>query len=329
MKRFVLGVLAVFLAAASIAAAQNVLAQIPVSGNSVGQIVVNPALNLIYDSGGFNGGGNSLTVIDGSAVSVVTNFSPSGGAAVDSKTDRYWTGDLFGGDVLVYSAPANSQLASVHLSGCTGEVNFDCKNRRMWVAAQCGGGNDPLWVLNADTFGVIAGPIGSGGVMGPTLLNPATGKLYVTASGTSKEVDPNTFAVTGTSFGTVEAVDSVMDLLYAVSGNSVQIINGGTDAIKKTVALAYTPSGLGINNALGHLYLSNPAAGNIEVRDEKSGKLLATFSLGATANVQNMAVDSTRGRIYVNVYNSSNSQWYVYVIEDLSNTRVCRARGSC
>jgi hypothetical protein len=291
-------------------------------------MAVNPALNLIYDGGGFNAGGNSMTVIDGSTFSVVTNFSPAGGAAVDMKTDNYWTGDLFGGDVLVYSAPSNTQIHSTHLSGCPGQVNFDCKKRRMWVTAQCGGGNDPAWVVNADTFAVISGPIGSGGVMGLAITNPATGKLYLTASGVPKEVNPTTFAVTNTAFGTVGAVDTVMNRLYALSGNSLQIVNGATEAIMNTIALTYTPNGLGVNNALGNLYASNPA-GTLEVRNSTTGVLISTFSLGANANPQGMAVDSTRGRIYVNVLNPNTNQYSVYVIEDLSNTRTCRARGSC
>lgn len=327
-------VLAICMCAANLAwpeyvAAQNILAQIPIASNSAGELAVNPALNLIYDGGGFNAGGNSMTVIDGSALSIVTNFSPSGGVAVDMKTDNYWTGDLFGGDVLVYSAPSNTQIHSVPLSGCPGEVSFDCKKRRMWVTAQCGGGNDPAWVLNADTFTVIAGPIGSGGVMGLAITNPATGKLYFTVSGISKEVNPTTFAVTNTAFGIVTAIDSVMNRLYATSGNNVQIINGSTEGVLKTIPLTYAPAGLGINNALGHLYLSNAAAGTIEVRNETTGALLSTFPLGASANPQNIAVDSTRGRIYANVLNPNTNQYSVFVIEDLSNTRTCRARGSC
>src|SRR5882762_6417520 len=188
MKRLIWGSFVLFLGMECTASAQKILAQIPIATNSAGQMAVNPALNLIYDGGGFNAGGNSMTVIDGSTFAVVTNFTPAGGAAVDMKADNYWTGDLFGGDVLTYSAPSNTQIHSTHLSGCPGQVNFDCKKRRMWVTAQCGGGNDPAWVLNADTFAIISGPIGSGGVMGLAMTNPATGKLYLTASGVAKEV---------------------------------------------------------------------------------------------------------------------------------------------
>lgn len=313
---------------ASSAQAQNVLAQIPIASNSVGQITVDAAINLIYDAGSFNGGGNRLTVISGETLSVSRSFSPAGGAAVDIKNDNYWTGNLSGGDVLVYSTASPRPLASVPLSGCPGQVNFDCNRRRMWVTAQCGGGNDPAWVLNADSFAVIEGPIGSGGVMGWATTNPNTGKLYLTASGVPKEIDPNTFAVTNTTFGTVYAVDTVANQLYAVQGTTLQIVDGETETILKSVALSYTPAGVGINNALRHVYTSNPAS-TIEVRNSASGNLVATFSLGANFSPQGMAVDSTRGRIYVNVYNASTSQWFLYVIEDLSSTRTCLALGGC
>jgi len=75
---------------------------------------------------------------------------------------------------------------------CPGETTFDCNMRRIWAAAQCGAQNDPVFVFDADTFALIAGPIGTGGVMGPIVANPFTGKLYVTASGVSKEVNPTT-----------------------------------------------------------------------------------------------------------------------------------------
>ncbi len=129
-------------------------------------------------------------------------------------------------------------------------------------------------------------------------------------------------------------VDVALNLIYDAGsffagGNSLQIVDGETEAILTTVVLTYTPAGVGVNNALKHLYTSNPADGTIQVRNSASGELVSTFSLGANLSPQTMAVDSTRGRIYVNVYNPNASQWYVYAIEDLSNTRNCLALGSC
>jgi len=75
---------------------------------------------------------------------------------------------------------------------------------------------------------------------------------------------------------------------------------------------------MGINTALNHLYLVNPSVGSIEVRNGSTGALIATFSLaafGATLDGA-MAVDTTRGRIYVVA--SSNSGPVLLVIKDLT-----------
>lgn len=153
--------------------------------------------------------------------------------------------------------------------------------------------------------------------------------MYVTSSGVSKEVNPTTFAVTTTSFGTVEAIDSVNNRLFAWNGSSLQIVNGATDVVVKTVSLPYSPSAMGANDALAHLYITNPAGNSIEVRNETAGALLGTFSLGSGNQPQSIAVDSTRGRIFVDVYNTGSSSWSMYVIEDLSTVRKCLSRGGC
>lgn len=161
--------------------------------------------------------------------------------------------------------------------------------------------------------------------MGYAIANPVTGKLYVTASGVSKEVNPITFAVTTTGFGTVEAVNSVTNRLFAAQGNNLQIINGANDTVLRTVPLGYSPTAMGVNNALGHVYLANSTAGTIEVRAQQNGTLLGTFSLGTGNQPGAIAVDSVRGRVYVTVVNgASRSLW---AIEDLTSARSCMRAG--
>ena len=305
---------------------QNVLAQIRIPSTSgEGALAVNPALNLLYASGGFDPLGGSLTVIDGHTFNVVTTIRNLNGVAVDTGTDNFWTSNLYGGQVLTYSSSNVRIFAKSVGSGyCPGETSFDCNLRRMWAAAQCGAGNDPVFAFDADTFALIAGPVGTGGVMGPIIANPLTGKLYVTASGVSKKVNPITFAVTNTSFGTVEAVNSVTNRLFAVQDNNFQIINGANDTVLTTVPLGYSPAAMGVNNALGHVYLAYPAGNRIQVRAQ-NGNLLGTFSLGAGNQPTKFAVDSIRGRLYVGVFNGTS--WSVWVIEDLVSARTCGREG--
>jgi DNA-binding beta-propeller fold protein YncE len=310
------------------AGAQTVLAKIPIpSSSGAGKVAVNPALNLVYTASGLLSGG-TLTVIDGRSLTVVTTISDDGnslqGVSVDLKNDNFWTTNLYGGQVLTYSS-ANTQIFANSVGYCPIETTFDCKLRRMWAGAQCGPGDDPVFVFDADTFALIAGPISTGGVMGETLANPVTGKLYVTASGVSEEVNPTTFAVTTTGFGIVEAIDSVTNRLFAAQGSSLQIVNGANDAVMKTVTLSYTPGDMAVNNALGHVYLTNSAGNAIEARSEQ-GSLLGTFSLGAGNQPSQIAADPIRGRIYVKVVDGSGA-WSVWAIEDLTSARTCMRAG--
>jgi DNA-binding beta-propeller fold protein YncE len=307
------------------AAAQNILAKIPIPASSAtGQVTVSRILNRVYVSAGFSSGG-TLTVIDGKTLTVLTTISNRNGVNVDIMNDNFWTGDVTGGQVLTYSGSTNTQISANTVGFCPGETAFDCLNRRIWVGAQCGAGNDPIFVFNADTFALIAGPIATGGTMGPIIASPFNGRLYITSGGVSKEVDPNTFAVTPTTFGTVLAADAHKQKVFATSGNNLQIINAQTDKVGFTVPLSYTPgSQIGVNNALRHIYLLNPAANKIEVRaitNDVRGQLVGTFSLGTGNTPQGIAADAVRGRVYV-VVNSSGS-YSVWAIEDFTSVRQC------
>jgi outer membrane protein assembly factor BamB len=159
--------------------------------------------------------------------------------------------------------------------------------------------------------------------MGPIIANGANGRLYLTASGVSERVNPTTFAVTSNAFGTVMAINTLTNRLYAASGNNLQIINGEPDpeVILTTVALTFTPVSMGINTALSKLYIANTDGNSIEVRNPSTGALITTFSLatfGVTGEAT-MAVDSIRGRIYLIV--STGSGPALLVIEDLTTAR--------
>ena len=121
------------------------------------------------------------------------------------------------------------------------------------------------------------------------------------------------------AFGFVNAIDASTNKLYALSGNTLQIIDGKPDpeVILKTVPLSYTPVSMGINKAFNYLYIANPAGQSIEVRNPSTGALITTFSLSSFGVTPDgpMAVDSIRGRIYV----IQRTPSLLLVIEDLIN----------
>lgn len=311
------------------ARAQKILAEVPIPSNACCQVAFNVALNKIYVSGGYSGN-QDVFVIDGTTFTG-TDVGTGSTVAVDTKTDNYWAATVYGGSAIVRRASDNSTIATVSTGYCPVNTAFDCKSRRVWVGAQCGGGNDPLFAVNADNFNVVAGPIGSGGVVGQTFVNPATGRLYVNLwhDGGSKRINPKTFAVTPNAFGYVQAVNPVTSKLYAMSGTTLQIINGKPDpeVVTTSVPLGYAPASMGVNNALGHLYVSNPSSSSIEVRDSTKGSLITSFALGSGVTPNGLAVDSTRGRLYVGVITSAGN--FLYAIEDLSTARKCMTAGTC
>ena len=296
----------------------ELLATVPLQTNAKYGVAVNPALNKIYTSGGASGG-QHVVVIDG-ATFVSTDVGFGSGVSVDTNTSRYWTANVYGGAALARDGSTNHLLATIPLGFCPIDTTYDSNRNRVWVGAQCGSLDDPVFAIDAATFNVVAGPIGSGGVMGPIIANGPTGRLYLTASGVSKRVEPTTFAVTTNAFGQVMAVNAVTNRLYASSGNNLQIIDGATnpEKILTTIALPYGPASMGVNTALNHVYLANSAGSSIEVRNGSTGALIATFSLAPFGAIPNlpMAVDSTRGRICVIA--SSASGPVLFVIKDLT-----------
>jgi hypothetical protein len=297
----------------------EVVATVPLQTNALAAVAVNPALNKIYTSGGASGG-QDVVVIDGTTFAA-TDVGTGSGASVDVQTNRYWAANVFGGAALVRDGNTDDRIARIPFGFCPINTAYDSNRNRMWVGAQCGGGNDPVFAVDAANFNIVAGPIGTSGVMGNIIANGATGRLYLTASGVSKRVNPNTFAVSTNAFGTVMAVNAVTNRLYAFDGANLQIINGGTnpERILRTIALGFTPASMGTSTALNRLYLVNPSVGTIEVRNGSTGNLIATFLLapfGATPDGA-MAVDSTRGRIYVIA--SSPSGPVLLVIQDLTS----------
>src|SRR5580700_6633329 len=327
-----------------------ILGQVQVPSSQA--LALNPALNLLYQSTLFNSA-QGVTVIDGSTCPIAGNASctysilasvTGSGTAVDLKNDNYWTGGLYSNNVLIYSGSTNTQIVTPVNVGspyCPGEVVFNGKSRIMWVGAQCGPGNDPVFAIDADTFKIVKGPIPSGGTMSSIAVNPTTGRLYVeyevypnTGVFVAEEVNPKTYLVTTTSFGgTVLAINPVANLIYAVSGTDLQIVNGSSEKILQTKPLNYVPTFVEDNNALHHLYLGNPTTPSIEVRNDVSGELIpepsmSSFPLPAGfAFAGGAAVDSVRGRLYVTLSLSASGPYYVYAFEDLSTARSCQDSG--
>jgi hypothetical protein len=306
----------------------RVLGNVTLQSNARGSVTVNLALNKIYVSGNPSDNNDiEVNVIDG-VTFAITDAGYGDGVSVDNKTNRYWASTIYQDSLIVRDGTTNTVVTTVPIPGgvCPIQTNYDFNYNRVWASAQCGAFHDPIFAIDASTYAITAGPIDSGGIMGPIVANGANGRLYFTdqdgGSGPyiSKRVNPTTFAVTPNAFGKVVAINALTNKLYAVpeGTSNLQIINGAPDpeVVLKTITLPYAPSGFGINTALNYLYIANPAGNSLEVRDGSTGALIATFpQLPAPPN-GSIAVDSIRGRIYVISYGASTK---LMVIEDLIN----------
>jgi hypothetical protein len=301
------------LCSAAIGRAQPIIvANLPIA-NGLVNVAANPAANKIYLSGGYSAA-QQIVVVDGNTLAQ-TGVGAGMGVDVDVTNNNYWSAGVYSGTAFVWNS-SNAALASVSLGYCPGQINMDAPHRRVWVAAQCGSLNDPVWAINADTDAVIAGPIGSGGIQGATMVNPATGRLYLSPNGVSKRVNPSTFAVTLNKFGTVLGVNPVSNLLYAMTNNNVlQIINGAPDpeVVLTNVTLPFSFGGyVGVNPVLNRIYIGVSGTNEIAVLDGRTGHTIETISLGSTVtSVGNIAVDASRSRVYAIAYSGGSEQLYV------------------
>lgn len=265
-------------------------------------IAVDSALNLIYIGAGARVSGDNTAVVDGSSFAIIQRVRKFGGAGnVDSDTHNLWLPGLYARNVAVYSGTKRKIIAKVLLGDCPVGSWVDGHRRYAWIAAQCGYNNDPVWVVNADTYQVLHKVV-TPGVMGPTIVDSVTGRFYVNKNGGGNfEISPHHFKAKATSFGTVAGVNTGSDLLYAYVPYGLNIIDGRSGKIIKTLQnLPYTESTMAVNASLDHLYLSADR-NYIEVREGDTGKLLKTVKLSSGYEVLSLAADDKRGRIYAAV----------------------------
>jgi len=299
------------------ACGQQILTNIAIP-NGVGAVDVNAALNEIYLAGGQPAA--QMVVVNGTDYSQ-TGVGMGNDVGVDVANNSYWSTGIYSGEANVWNS-LNSSLADINLGYCPYNVSVDAPHRVVWIAAQCGAGNDPVWAINADTYAIIDGPIGTGGVENGLVVNPATGRLYIYPNGAvSKRVNPSTFAVTVNGFGQVLAANASANLLYANNNNpftTLQIINGAPDpeVVLTNIPLPFAfRSPIGVNPVLNRIYIGYNTTNIIAILNATTGQSIGTISLGVgITSVGRIAVDASRNRIYAIAFGGGSTR--LYVIQD-------------
>lgn len=121
---------------------------------------------------------------------------------------------------------------------------MDYQLNHIWGVGQCGGGNDPAFLIDGNTDMLISGYIGSAGVMGSSMaVNPATHAFYMLSGGIEKEVNASTFAMTNAPFSAAVVTSSPLAVsMYGAdaSGKNVVVINYGTESLVTTLPISRT-----------------------------------------------------------------------------------------
>jgi uncharacterized protein (TIGR03437 family) len=296
---------------------------------AVTDVDVNPNTNQVYVGGNISNVVQSIVWIDGTTNSIVKSLGPGQGARVNPATNKIYAADLYGGHILVYNGSDGSLLKTISTFGCPIEAVVDGSLNHIWGVGQCGGGNDPAFLIDGNTDTLISGYIGSGGVMGSSMaVNPATHAFYMLSGGVEKEVNAATFAVTNAPFSAaVVASNLLATSMYGAdaSGKNVVVINYGTESLVTTLPVSQTGA-IAVNPTRNRVYavdlsVSPPvikvfAGGNSLIG---SNTLLGSIPLrSGDQPCCNMAVNSSSGTIYLPVVNSG-SPFLLVIVDTLTN----------
>jgi DNA-binding beta-propeller fold protein YncE len=301
--------------------------------------LLSPSLRPSYN---YTGVVQQVVALDGDTFKQ-TWFGVGQSPAIDTERNRLWCPLLASNAVLVRDGITGAAITNLTLADCPFGAAFDPNHRVVWVTAECGIGsntnypsNDLLWVIDADTYTVVGGPVPCGGVnCGPELVNPLTGRFYHEANG-AQSVDPLKFFVTRPTFGVVRAVDSATGLLYADGpDSSLQILNGLSEPEKviTNVALpfSFNTACVTINPVLQRAYVGFAGSPRVLVLQARTGQLLETIDLDSRtpqiSGIHGLGIDPLRSRLYVVAASKDNQTSFLCSIEGKSQ-RIISFSGS-
>jgi DNA-binding beta-propeller fold protein YncE len=281
---------------------------------------VDPHSNKIFASGGASAG-QEVVMIDGAANKVVATLGTGSGAHVNPQTGKVYAANVYGGGIDVYSAGDGHLITTVKAFGCPVEAVVDPLRNQIWGGAQCGGGDDPVFRIDGSSDELTSQEIGSDGVMGPILVNPATHAVYVFAGeGGEGKVGPDRLSRIKAPFTTiVTAVDPDANRMYgaAASGNGVEVVDGATESVLAILPIS-RPGPIAVNPSNHRVYIvdNSTSPPQLKVFDGAANSLpmLSSLPLSSGDSGTSLAVNSSNARIYLLVQN--NGVPSLVVIED-------------
>jgi autotransporter-associated beta strand protein len=300
----------------------TLLGSLALGNQPLSAIAVNPNTDRVYVARGFSS--SPLLVVNASDPAhpaIVTTIGNSGsGVTVNPATNRFYSANLGGGQVVAYDGTTNAQLATIGIGYLPGNLDVNPATNLIYVGCQGGALNDPVFVINGATNAVVAGPLGSGYVMSQVHVNPATGNIYANRNTGTRVWNPNyTFLTDLNNIGMLAANPVTNRLYFATGSTGLQVRDGTTHALLDTIPIA-TPNAFGsaaVNTIRNRLYVADEA-GIVEVIDAQADTVLESFSLGPNTVPQAVCVDAGKDRFYVvGTGPGGSSTLYIYQDSDV------------
>ncbi len=251
-------------------------------------IAVNPVTNRIYTAGG-----TTLTVIDGSTNMIVgtatVGFVPTG-IGVNPVTNRIYVGSQNTNNVSVIDGSTNAVLATIPVTFSPGTfgVDVNSKTNRIYVTNL----NGPVSVIDGSTNTVVAN-IPAVGSLTALATNPALNEVYVS------------------------------DLLSYYGGpppvDKLVIMNTTSNSQIANVTVGAAPSGIGVDQISGRIYVDNENSDTMSVIDTITFTVVDTIILDPTISANPSTVTLSSGgtgtsTVTVTTYpNTRLGTYYFYV----------------
>ncbi len=260
-------------------AGQTIVGQVSIGNQPFAEIAANPETKRVYIGAGY--AQNPVMVINASDPTNPTIATVSGsGVTVNPLTNRFYASNGFGGRILVYDGATNTQIAmSPAIGFCGGLFDLNPTRNLIYMTSQCGGGNDPLHVLDGATNTFVAGPLGSGGIVGNPRVNWLTGRAYVNRSGGTRVFGPPPgFSVLADLPGIfIVTVNPITNRLYFQAGADLQVRDGSDHSLIATIPGA---GAVAANNvARNRIYTVDTANQVVNVLDGVTNQVVTSFQL--------------------------------------------------
>lgn len=122
------------------------------------------------------------------------------------------------------------------------------------------------------------------------------------------------------------AVDATTNTIYETnqSGNSVSVINGGTNTVTATIGVGSSPAGVAVDPATNTVYVANEGSDSVSVINGRTDAVTATIGVGNSAAA--VAVNPVTDRIYAGA-NPPNAAGTTYVINGHTDKVVATFHG--